>query len=169
MRKKVKGFTLVELMVVIAIISIISMVASLAFKGNSQKMYLREAMNIMASAKLEVMSKYSSTGRLPRTVQGLNNSKTVSIEDGDIIERRIYYNVAASGGSPAHGLYVLGLKRKVLDVEDPYHRTLTLGWVESGRGDLIFLCGNYNESIIFSGEHPERCQENNVQSALMSQ
>ena len=167
--KSIKAFTLMELMVVVAIISIVAMAASLAFKGNSQKMYLREVMNAMAGVRLEVQSKYASTGKLPRTVQGLNNNKNISIDDGDVVERRTYYNVAATGATPAHGLFVFGLTKRVLDVDDPYERTLTLGWVESGRGDLIFLCGNYNESVFFNGEHPERCKEGNVKSALTSQ
>ena len=169
MEKKIKGLTLIELMVAIAIIAIVSMAASLAFKGNSQRMYVREALNVLASVRLEVQSKYASTGKLPRTVQGLNNTNTVSMDNGDIIEQRRYYNVPAAGGSPAYGVFVVGLTRKVLDVVDPFDRTLSLGWVESGRGDLIFLCGNYNANIIFDGEHPEHCKEPNVQDALLNQ
>ncbi|MTI12833.1 type II secretion system protein [Sansalvadorimonas verongulae] len=169
MKHSAKAVTLIEVMVVVAIISIVAMAASQAFKGSSQKIYLREAMNELAGVRLEVQSKYASAGRLPRTVQGLNNNNNNSTDNGNVVERRTYYNVQGTGTTPAHGLFIIWLTKRVLDVDDPYQRTLTLGWVESGRGDLIFLCGNYNTSVIFNGEHPTRCQEADVQTALKSQ
>ena len=65
--KKEQGFTLIELMIVVAIIGILAAVALPAYQNYTNRAKVTEALSVAAAAKLAVGETFTSTGALPTT------------------------------------------------------------------------------------------------------
>ena len=65
--KKEQGFTLIELMIVVAIIGILAAVALPAYQNYTNRAKVTEALSVAAAAKLAVAETFTSTGSLPTT------------------------------------------------------------------------------------------------------
>jgi prepilin-type N-terminal cleavage/methylation domain-containing protein len=65
MKKYQQGFTLIELMIVIAILGILIAIALPAYQDYTVRTKNTECLNIMAGAKLAVAETYQSEGTLP--------------------------------------------------------------------------------------------------------
>jgi len=65
MKKMQQGFTLIELMIVIAILGILMAIAIPAYQDYSVRAKVSEAMQLAAPAKLAVAETMSSTGTMP--------------------------------------------------------------------------------------------------------
>ncbi|WP_351019562.1 pilin [Shewanella sp. AC91-MNA-CIBAN-0169] len=65
--KNVKGFTLIELMIVVAIIGILAAIALPAYQDYTGKAQASEAVSLAAAAKTEIASFYQSEGNYPTT------------------------------------------------------------------------------------------------------
>ena len=63
--KMQKGFTLIELMIVIAILGILMAIAIPAYQDYAVRAKVSEGINLAGAAKLGVAETYSSTGVLP--------------------------------------------------------------------------------------------------------
>ncbi|MGI2146356.1 pilin [Shewanella frigidimarina] len=63
--KNAKGFTLIELMIVVAIIGILAAIALPAYQDYTGKAQASEAISIAAAAKTEIASFYQSEGAYP--------------------------------------------------------------------------------------------------------
>ncbi|RRW36242.1 pilin [Ectopseudomonas oleovorans] len=66
-----KGFTLIELMIVVAIIGILAAVALPAYQDYTKRSKMAEVVGFMSSARIAVAETYSTTNDL----QGINNAK----------------------------------------------------------------------------------------------
>lgn len=67
-RKNAKGFTLIELMIVIAIIGLLAALAIAAYSGFTSRAQIAEAFNLMSPLKTSVGEWAQSTGRWPVTM-----------------------------------------------------------------------------------------------------
>jgi type IV pilus assembly protein PilA len=62
-----KGFTLIELMIVVAIIGILAAIAIPAYQNYTKRSHVSEGLSLAAGAKAAVTEFYSSNGRWPGT------------------------------------------------------------------------------------------------------
>ena len=89
-RSRQQGFTLIELMIVIAIVGILAAIALPAYQDYTVRARMSEPMARLAEAKTTIAEFYAATGRLPNSNQtGINTTAT------DIISSITY--VSASG------------------------------------------------------------------------
>ena len=65
--KQQKGFTLIELMIVIAIIGILAAIAIPAYQDYTVRSKVSEGLNLAGAAKLAVSEVYDSLGTMPAT------------------------------------------------------------------------------------------------------
>ena len=65
MRSVQKGFTLIELMIVVAIIGILAAVALPAYQDYTKRTHVAEGLTLAGGAKASVTEYYSSQGRFP--------------------------------------------------------------------------------------------------------
>ena len=93
MKKIQQGFTLIELMIVIAILGILMAIAIPAYQDYTVRAKVSEGMNVASSAKLAVAETYSATGKFPTTnaeaglsddIKG-NNVASVEVEADGLI------------------------------------------------------------------------------------
>jgi type IV pilus assembly protein PilA len=80
MNKLQKGFTLIELMIVIAILGILMAIAIPAYQDYAVRAKVSEGINLAGASKLAVAETFSSRGRLPtnNTSAGLPSSTLIS-------------------------------------------------------------------------------------------
>jgi prepilin-type N-terminal cleavage/methylation domain-containing protein len=65
--KRTKGFTLIELMIVVAIVGILAAIAIPAYQDYTVRARVTEGLSLAASAKLAVEETYQSTNAFPAT------------------------------------------------------------------------------------------------------
>jgi type IV pilus assembly protein PilA len=112
-----KGFTLIELMIVIAIIGILAAIAIPAYQDYTIRSKVSEGLNMAGAAKLAVSETYQSVGRMPGTTGTSSNSSfglpvaasiqgtyvsTISV-DGETGAVLITYNQNVGGNPTANG------------------------------------------------------------------
>ena len=107
MKKMQQGFTLIELMIVIAILGILMAIAIPAYQDYTVRAKVSEGMNLAGAAKLAVAETMSSTSAFPEsnTAAGIvtpasisgNNVTSVTVGTSGMIS--ILYSGAEIGGS----------------------------------------------------------------------
>ena len=103
-----KGFTLIELMIVIAIIGILAAIAIPAYQDYTIRAKVSEGLNLAGAAKLAVSETYDSTGAMAANnaayglpaATSINGTNTSSVTVSSAGAITIKYATAGLGGTP---------------------------------------------------------------------
>jgi type IV pilus assembly protein PilA len=118
---KQKGFTLIELMIVVAIIGILAAIAIPAYQDYTVRSKVTELINAAGVCKTSVAEYYQTKGVLPADITtsgcsttGTANSAPPDVKNGDITVKAIA-NLATQLGSKV----TLGYKAAIAKAGDP--------------------------------------------------
>src|SRR4051812_29484845 len=118
MKKIQKGFTLIELMIVVAIIGILAAIAIPAYQDYTIRAQVTEGLNLAGAAKAAVAESFSNTGNPPgtRTLAGMTATATDTsgkyVVSVNVVNGRIditYGNEANRALQPGGAGLVLGV------------------------------------------------------------
>jgi len=131
MKSVQKGFTLIELMIVVAIIGILAAIAIPAYQDYTIRAQVTEGLNLAGAVKASVAETYSQTGAWPLdlTALGITNAPSGKYVSGVTIATGVI-SITYSGTAPQqantnlNGL-ILGLKP-----------------LANANGDVTWICGN---------------------------
>ena len=78
MKKQQSGFTLIELMIVVAIIGILAAIALPAYQDYTKRSHVTEGLTLAGAAKMGVTEFYSSQGVFPTNNAAVGLSSTIT-------------------------------------------------------------------------------------------
>ena len=129
MKSVQKGFTLIELMIVVAIIGILAAIAIPAYQNYTVRAQVTEGLSLASGLETAIEQSYTNTGNWPANIAALTNQGVaapsgkyisgITIANGTI---EITYGNAASS-------YISGKVLAIEPVVDTNH-------------DIIWVCGN---------------------------
>ncbi len=126
-----RGFTLIELMIVVAIIGILASLAVSAYQTYTVRAQISEGINLAAGAKVPIVDVYTNGGVAPanRTASGMTPLATDSrgsyVSSVEIVDGRIDVTF---GGPLAH--------------QDIIGHTVSLTPYETDGNTVVWRCGN---------------------------
>jgi type IV pilus assembly protein PilA len=131
-RKIQKGFTLIELMIVVAIIGILAAIAIPAYQDYLIRSQVTEGMSMAAAAKASVSEYYANKGSWPA------DNSAAGLGVASQIQGKYVSALTVSGGG-----ITVDFGNEANAVLDPAQLGLTPG--ASQNGDVIWRCGNSDD------------------------
>lgn len=144
MTKKVQqGFTLIELMIVVAIIGILAAIAIPAYQDYTIRSQVTEGLNLASAVKTGVAESFANTGAWPADLEGAGGD-SANPPSGKYVESVDVSNgtITITFGNDANAqLTSTGA-------------TLTLQPMISANDDVIWLCGYYTGAAVVGMTDP---------------
>lgn len=140
MKKMQQGFTLIELMIVVAIIGILAAVALPAYQDYTKRTHVAEGLSLAGGAKASVTEFYSSMGHFPA------NHTSAGLAASTEIKGNAVTSVAVAGGT---GLITITYNDKVQS-----GNTLLLS-PATGAGSVTWKCKGGNVDTKY---RPSNCR-----------
>ena len=133
MKKVQQGFTLIELMIVVAIIGILAAIAIPAYQDYTIRAQVSEGLNLAGAAKVAVTEYYQDRGAFPTTnaMAGLSASNTIIGKYVDGVGVGAAGLVTVGYGNSAHATLAPGSLTLT-----PADNTGSIGWTCAGVGIL---------------------------------
>jgi type IV pilus assembly protein PilA len=139
MKSVQKGFTLIELMIVVAIVGILAAVAIPAYQDYTIRAQVTEAMSLSSAAKAAVAETFANTGAFPESNAAAGLSTTIS---GKYIT-----SLAVGAGGVITATFGTGANSKLNT------KMLALRPGTSMSNDIVWACG-YKEISLSGGTSP---------------
>ncbi len=129
-----KGFTLIELMIVVAIIGILAAIAIPAYQDYTVRSQVTEGLNLASDTKAAVAEIYAQTG----TFTGIDAGSQGISADTDKSGKYV------TGVDVAGGVITITFGNDASDAIDGETLALTPG--VNANGDVVWQCGNFEMS-----------------------
>ena len=135
MKKVQQGFTLIELMIVIAIVGILAATALPAYQDYTIRAKIAEPVNAAAAAKVAIYEAYASNGTMPLAGSGVDTDVEGSLNALPTV------NAAAGGPDGTGDVYNLDITLEDLGgtTADAGTNTIRFRYIGSSTG-LLFTC-----------------------------
>jgi type IV pilus assembly protein PilA len=124
-----KGFTLIELMIVVAIIGILAAIAIPAYSDYTTRAQVSEGPELAAALKANISEFYSDRGTWPANNAALGITLPIA---GKYVQ----------GITSAGGVITVAYGGQINTNNVPAGQVLTIRPALSGNGDIIWVCGN---------------------------
>jgi type IV pilus assembly protein PilA len=130
MKKIQKGFTLIELMIVVAIIGILAAIAIPAYQDYTVRSQVTEGLNLAGDWKAAVSEVYAQTGQWPADTDAIFGSGSTVTKEGKYVEAVTLDNgnIIIQYGNQANS-----------NINGAYY--LTLHPFATSNGDVVWICG----------------------------
>ncbi len=136
MKKMQKGFTLIELMIVVAIIAILAAIALPAYQDYIARSQLSEGMTLASGVKVPVTEVFSQTGTCPANATASNGIDAAADIKGKYVE-----SVTTGGTAGAGGGCTIVAKMKTTGVSKGIQgKSVTLTLSNADKGSNVWTC-----------------------------
>lgn len=145
-----KGFTLIELMIVVAIIGILAAIAIPAYQNYTKRAQVSEGLNLAGGAKTAVTEFYSSNNRLPNSNSSAGLAAKTDIKGNAVTQ----VAVGGDGGGGAAGVIEVTYNNKI---DATANKTLLLSPI-TGVGGVRWTCKSGGAAGIDTKFVPTNCR-----------
>lgn len=150
MKKVQQGFTLIELMIVVAIIGILAAIAIPAYQDYTKRAHVSEGLTLAAAAKTAMTEYYSTKGTFLASGNVEASNGTYGLPDA--ITGNAVASIGATSASQTAGTITIQYK----DVVDATKNRLVLTGTASG-GSIVWGC-NLASSTVDAKWVPSNCR-----------